>query len=128
MPLQRGFSLIELMIVMVMIAILATVAVPSYSTYMASSRRVEGQAAVLDAASRMERYYSQYHSYTEASLSLLGLASETQNGYYTLSLSNLSANHYTIIATPVATQQGDACGTLSINQLGQKSPAIKGCW
>lgn len=123
-----GFTLIELLITIAIVAILAAVAIPSYASYLEHARRVEGQATLLDAANRIERYYSQYHSYANASLSELGLATTTANGYYTLSMSNLSANRYTIQAEPTGTQSGDPCGTLSMNQLGQKLPAAKGCW
>ncbi len=127
-PQMQAFSLIELLISLAIAALLAAMTIPSYQHYILQARRVEGQTALLDAANRMERYYSQTHSYQDSTLSLLGLTASTTNGYYTLSLSQLSDTSYLIEASPNATQKDDTCGTLAINQLGQRLPDISGCW
>lgn len=123
-----GFTLIELILTIAIVAILAAIAIPAYTSYLERARRIEGQAALLDAAQRMERYYSQSLSFADASLSVLGLDTMTSHGYYTLSLNQLSADTYIIEAIPTATQVNDSCGTLTINQVGQKTPIMQGCW
>lgn len=60
----NGFSLIELMIVVVIIGILATIAYPSYTRWVTETRRSDAQGALMDLAARQERYFSQCNSYT----------------------------------------------------------------
>lgn len=59
-----GFTLIELMIVVVIIGILAAIAYPSYTRWITETRRSDAQNALLDLAARQERYFSQCNSYT----------------------------------------------------------------
>ncbi len=60
---NRGFTLIELMIVVVIIAILAGIAYPSYDEYVKRGNRTEGQALLSEAAATQERYFSQNNTY-----------------------------------------------------------------
>ena len=68
--LNRGFTLIEMMIVVAIVGILAAVAYPSYDEYVKRGNRTEGQAFLSDVAARQERYFSQNNAYVTANASL----------------------------------------------------------
>jgi type IV pilus assembly protein PilE len=119
---QRGFSLIELLIVVAIIAVLAAIAIPSYQRYMYRARRVEGQQLLMSVANAEERYYATHNQY--GSLSDIGVATTSQNNFYTASpaSSSTSTQAYSFEADPNTTQSKDACGSLTINNLGVKGP------
>lgn len=128
-----GFTLIELMIVLVIITILASIAYPSYSAYVERSRRSDGQGALLDLSHRLDQYFSENKSYTGATLAQLGVKETSPEGYYNLGVSELSGNTFTASATPIGAQSSDKCGTLTINQLGQRNftganTSASDCW
>jgi type IV pilus assembly protein PilE len=130
---SAGFSLIELMIVMVIVAILATIAYPSYMAYVERSRRSDGQSALLDLSNRMDHYFSENKSYAGATLGKLGIKETSSESYYRLSISNLTRNAYTANAIPIDAQSNDPCGTLTLNQLGQRgftgaNATLAECW
>lgn len=121
----RGFTLIELMIVVLIIAILVSVAYPAYTRYGFRSRRTDGQQALLTIANAQERFYGTYNKYAD-DLTKLGYATAySPGGYYALALAvgDDSAQGYTATAQPMGNQRGDACGTLSIDNIGSKTPA-----
>lgn len=129
---KKGFTLMELMIVVAIVAILAAIAVPSYQNYVIRSKRGDAMGALLSAAQAVERYKAA-NNFSYANADTAGVI-PTQvpldggTAYYTLSLSNVTATTYTVTATPVAgsSQAGD--GTLSIDQSGVKDWAGNGCW
>ncbi len=128
-----GFTLIELMIVIVIVAILASIAYPSYTAYVERGKRSDGQSALLDLSNRMDHYFSENRSYIGATLAQLGVKETSPEGYYNLSISNLSGNTYTASAEPLSAQSSDNCGTLTLNQLGQRgftgaSVTLAECW
>lgn len=142
---KQGFSLIELLIVVVVVAILVSIAYPSYQEYITRARRSEGQSALMDLASRMERYYSEHHTYQTATIGS-GNASDvlssatTAEGWYTLSIPTATASTYTLQATPRNTQgtSDTRCQSLTLTHLGVKGisngPAgtptgtVDACW
>ncbi|MCJ8215016.1 type IV pilin protein [Aeromonas veronii] len=128
----RGFSLIELMIVIAIVAILGTIAYPAYQQYVLTSHRVEAKSMLLHAANRQETYFMDFNQYA-SSAAALGISSASENGLYQLSIA-VSGNTYTLSASAgAATAQANDtdCTVFSINQLGVKSAsgaASNSCW
>ncbi len=132
----RGFSLVELMIVVVIIGVLAGIAYPSYLTYMQQTRRADCEGALMQLASAMERDFSRVGQYRN--IITLGNFSATcplGGGAATYNLSipagTLTATTYVLQAAPANAQAGDACGTLTLtNQLikGQSAGTLAQCW
>ena len=118
---KRGFTLIELMIAVAVVALLAKVAYPSYLSQVSKGRRADAKQALLDLAQKMERRNTERGSYAGATLGASGLAPTTSSGgYYTLAISAQTVDSFTITATPRGAQVGDACATFSYNQLGEQ--------
>lgn len=129
---NRGFSLIELMIVVAIIAIIAAIALPAYQRYALRSRRVDGKELLMRVAAAQERFYTNFNRYATnpltgaTSLGLATLASE--RGYYTIASANGATGDtqsYVLTATPVpgGPQARDQCGALTTNNTGVKTPA-----
>lgn len=124
----KGFTLIELMIVVAVVAILAAIAYPSYQEYVLRSRRVEGQALLNDAAARMERWRAQNGSYMQPStpedyLKLMPRGRGSENGYYTLTI-DANETTYTLTAAREGAQQADKkCGSFTLDSTGKKGMA-----
>ncbi|WP_421201288.1 type IVa pilus pseudopilin TppA [Aeromonas enteropelogenes] len=117
---ERGFTLIELMIVVVVVAILAAIAYPSYNNYMASAKRAEAKATLLEAAQYLEREFTANGNYDAGNLASAGLATLPRDGgmaYYHLAL-NASGARYTLTAIPTGVMNGDPCGLLTLDQSG----------
>ena len=133
---RRGFTLLELMITVVVVAILAAVAMPSYLRHIQSSRREMAKAALLDAAQKMESYYALNFSYVSAASGTTPaifsdkVPKDGTDRYYTLSISGASRTDYQVIATPNGAQSSDMCGNLSIRRDGTKAQtgSGSGCW
>jgi type IV pilus assembly protein PilE len=126
-----GFTLIELMVALAIVAILAAIAVPMYTKQVQHSRRVDARTAVLDIAGREERYLSVSSSYTNlpANLGYTAAAAfpmTVGSGYYQVNVTVVAAAPplgptYTVFATPVAgsSQLNDvACQYFSVTNTG----------
>ena len=128
----RGFTLIELMIVVAVVAILAAIAYPSVQDQIRKSRRAQAKADLVEYAALAERFHTTNNTYVlGAGFALPNLNSPREPGAtarYRLAMPVRTANAYTITATPLGTQAADRCGTLSINQAGVKTPALADCW
>lgn len=127
-----GFTLIELLITVAILAIVAAVAIPSYSSYVERGKRAEARTALLDIAARQERFYSNNRQYA-ANLNDLNISgTQSENGYYTLSIALSGSNNQDFDAT--AEPSGwtdDKCGDLSIDETGAKTQSLGDralCW
>lgn len=109
-----GFTLIELLITVVVIAVLTTIAYPAYTEYVSKTRRTEATHTLLELRGQMERYYADQDTYAGATVASLMGSDETPRGYYTLSINNLTANTYTLHATPAGIQENDSCGIFTL--------------
>lgn len=123
-----GFTLIELMIVVAVIGILASVALPSYQEHVRRSARSQAQACMSQVAQALERIRTGNLRYDAGNEPALGCATEGNlNARYTIGLVR-AANTYTVSATAIGDQVNDKCGSLSLDQAGTKTPATAGCW
>ncbi len=106
-PRRRGFTLVEVMIVVAMIAVLGAIAVPSYQNSVRKARRADARSALVTTAQLMERYATE-HAAAGYSTAILSPASgptvvakpTSDSGYYALRLSNLGIATFTLNATP----------------------------
>lgn len=121
---NRGFTLIELLIVVAIVGILAQVAYGSYVKSIQQSYRYETQQSMVELSQQLERYYSRNGVYSGSSAT----AGNYSNTHYTLSFSTLEDNEYEVTATPIGGQTSDDCSTLTLNYIGNKTPATSGCW
>lgn len=125
---QSGFSLIELMIVIAIIGILAAIAYPSYIQYLRRSNRADAQSLLMNVAARQQQRLLDVRSYASA-LSDIGVTvpgGVASRYTVTLAADNAAVPTFTATATPSGDQANDTCGTMTLNNVGVKTPAT--CW
>jgi type IV pilus assembly protein PilE len=132
---KRGFTLIELMIVVAVIAILGAIAMPQYMREVRKSRRTAAKTTLLDVASRQEKYYATQNKY--GALTDLGYTGATiqapsaTQDYYNVTLTlGTPTNGFTATAAAQGDQQKDTCGDYSITNLGVQTVTgtDSNCW
>lgn len=112
---NHGFTLIELMIIVVVIGILAAIAIPAYSDYVQRSRRADAKSSILAIQLEQEKWRANNVAYT-SDLTDLGFDSsdnvDSIDGFYTVDIANgASTANYTVTAVPTGPQATDDCGT-----------------
>lgn len=142
---QHGFTLIELMIALVVIAILAAIGYPSYTEYVNRGKRAEGKGALMRAAQQMERFYSVNNCYpsgtancgnagsSSAALAAAGTSAFSGDSAaasaYNLSVTT-TPQAFTLTATPTFTDA--KCGNLTLANTGAKgktgTESVQNCW
>jgi len=129
---NRGFTLIELVIVVAIIGIIAVVAFPLYQNQVEQTRRTTAQADLLELSQWMERRYSNGFDYRDAGANpVLPFTQSPQEGaaFYNISfVGNATRDTYTLQAAPTAAQANDDCGTLTLDEQGNRGAAIANCW
>lgn len=133
MNIKKGFTLIELMIVVAIIAILAAIAYPSYQEYVRKTKRVESQAELIALAGQLQRYKVANFSFekrdgsnivpiTLADIGHSALLPSSGDALYDVTLSDVTANAWTLTATPKNNTTQTMDGVFRLNHRDQR------CW
>lgn len=138
--LQHGFTLIEILIVVAILGVLASIALPAYQNSVLRSGRAEAKSELLQVASDQERYFSNFNTYIDDALPLNTPAvadrdRTTVNGLYVISVAACGggaiSNCFIATATAQGEQTADACTTLTITNTGVRGAtgaAVDECW
>jgi len=128
-------TLIEVMVVVVLIAVLASIAMPGYRQHLLRTHRTEAKRALLDVAAAQERFYLQNDTYAGPSgLTMsppagLGIPDLTENGHYAVAITDGDVNAFSATATARGRQADDTrCATFAIDQTGAKTATSAVCW
>lgn len=137
--LSRGYTLVELMVTVLVVAVLAGIAISGYRGYVLRANRTDGTTTLLQVGAAEERYFLQNSQYTadlaDAPPTGLGLSATSPRGLYTLAVTAGStgtlATSWQVTATATGAQTADlaACQTLGLDDQGNRTPAdSSGCW
>ena len=150
---NKGFTLIELMIVVAIVTILAGISIPLYQNYMIKARRADAKAALSELSVWMERYYTAKSCYTTVDSNgdctastapalpfnvapksaynpSIPVPANNPAAFYGLTVVT-TATSFTLTATPLSKQPDTKCGALSLNNTNVKSAAygtVAECW
>jgi type IV pilus assembly protein PilE len=124
---QKGFSLIEILIVVVIVTLLASIAWPAYQDNVLRSRRAEAKSQLLDLAQCMERFNTSNLTYVNGPVRCPPPNADS----YAINYAAVTRSTFTLVAAPQGNQTSDACGQLGVDQTGAKThqgSAADRCW
>lgn len=126
---QNGFTLIEVMLVVVVIGILAGIALPGYQEHVRQARRAEVATVLLENAQLLERHYARHGGYDVGTAGLASQSPVSGPAVYQI-VATLVAESFTLTATavPGGIMAGDVCAVYTLNQVNQRAPADSRCW
>ena len=123
----RGFTLIEMMIVVAVIAVLASIALPSYNSYLRKGRRADAQAALTDIASRQQQYLMDARAYAPDLATLNYTPTTSVTDWYGIAIVvGGPPPSFTVTATPVAGKDQVKDGSLELTSTGAKKRTLSG--
>ncbi len=115
---SKGFTLTELMIVVVVVGVLAAIAIPAYQTYVERARRADAKSAILAVQLAQEKWRANNPTYTSDMTNLgytLASNNNSADGFYTVDVADgATATNYIVNAQPKGKQVNDACGTFTL--------------
>ena len=128
---QYGFTLVEMMIAVAIVAILTAIALPAYQNQVRKTKRTDGKGYLMELQSAQERFFVQNVRY--GTMAELGYANNNSpEGYYTIAVARDNVNTtYTLTATPAAPFADTECGALTLtntNIQGSGSGTPADCW
>ncbi|MFA5684609.1 MAG: type IV pilin protein [Lysobacteraceae bacterium] len=124
---QHGFTIIELMIVVAILAILTAIAVPAYNDQVRKARRADGKAVGMEMVQALERFHTANNTYVGFGGTPIN-SPATGTAFYVVTAGSLTATAYTVTMTPQGGQTADTCGTMTITSTGARTPSTAGCW
>jgi type IV pilus assembly protein PilE len=129
----RGFSLLELVVALAIVATLAALAQPAYRRLLLRAQRTEAASALMQIAAMQERYHLQHQAYTTALEAAppagLGLQPLSAEGRYALAVTAADANGFMAVATARGSQAEDiTCSSFALDESGTKSSTGSDCW
>ncbi len=133
--LQRGFTLIELMIAVAILAIVMGIAIPSYTQWVIESGRADGKAELFRVSQVLERCFTRFSTYTSDDCGIAdGDTIDSEKGKYQITV-DADATEFELTATPVGGQaDDDECTSLIIDSTGLRSiggdseGTVDDCW
>lgn len=128
---EQGFTLLELMVVVIIVAVLATIAYPMYQDQMRKTRRAQARADMMQTIQKLERYHSARNTYAGFAATEI---TSSQPSFYTIAFDAAPTDTtFALRATPTGPQASDRCADLTINHAGTKGQSGAGmstqdCW